>query len=312
MFERRKNRLHRSRLRCGCLVALLALFLPVSTLWSQTSKTVGRNERIFEVEDLDPAEGERLLHTLRNQHPAGDFIFRFQLEHFPEIGETTTYEGLLWGTWIDGAQVFRIHLGGGGASPGEIAYRFLIRSGPDGFIYRLAEPSADDPGDPEPVQLTGPDRFEPLMPGLTYTPFDLQLPFLYWEDLRYRGTDRVIGRPAYRFLAVAPEDSAVGETRPLAGISLAVDADFYALLRADYLDPDGETLRSLRLLNFKKVQDQWIVRRLDVKNSETREKTRFNVRAAAMGLNLPKKEFVPAALSAPATLPGSERFDYLF
>lgn len=279
---------------------------------AQPGKPGGRNERIFEVEDLDPGEGSRLLHTLRNQRPVGDFIFRFQLEHFPEVGETRTYEGLLWGTWINGAQVFRVHLGGGGDQPGDIAHRFLVRSGPDGFIYRLSDLQGSASAEPEPVLLTGADRFRPLLEELTYTAFDLQVPFVHWSDIRYRGTDRVIGRPAHRFLAVAPEAIETPEQLPLAGISMAVDADFYALLRADYLDRSGETLRSLRLLNFKKVQDQWIVRRLDIKDAETREKTRFNVRAAAMGLDLPEREFTPEALTEPATLPASQRFEYLY
>jgi hypothetical protein len=223
-------------LRLVRLALIGAMLFAGAELVAQPGKPGGRNERIFEVEDLDPGEGGRLLHTLRNQRPVGDFIFRFQLEHFPEVGETRTYEGLLWGTWIDGAQVFRVHLGGGGEQPGDIAYRFLIRSGPEGFIYRLSDPQDDASAEPEPVLLAGADRFRPLLEELTYTAFDLQLPFVHWSDIRYRGTDRVIGRPAHRFLAVAPEAIETPEQLPLAGISMAVDADFYALLRADYLD----------------------------------------------------------------------------
>ena len=36
-------------------------------------------------------------------------------------------------------------------------------------------------------ELTGDALREPILPGIVYTPFDLQMPFLYWEDYNYEG-----------------------------------------------------------------------------------------------------------------------------
>jgi hypothetical protein len=55
-------------------------------------------------------------------------------------------------------------------------------------------------------------------------------------------------------------------------------------------------LRTLSLVDLKKIGDQYIVKSIDLRNDLTRDKTRFQVTAAALGLTFASAVFEPARL----------------
>jgi hypothetical protein len=136
------------------------------------------------------------------------------------------------------------------------------------------------------------------------------MPFLYWPDFVYEGVAKVRGRPAHSFVLYPPAD--VAAARPqLTGVRVQLDTQFQALVQAELLGIKGATEKTITILELKKVGDQYMVKSIDLRNSLTRDKTRFSVTAAAMQLDLPGEAFTPAALAgSPPPVPAAkiERF----
>ncbi len=233
-------------------------------------------------EQLNPGEGEAVLTSFRTARLAGDYAFLFELRHMPRRGKTQVHTGSMWGTWDrSGRALTRIHL----ATKPET--RILQIGGEPGAVFKQI-------GD-EPVELVaGRDKFQPVVNGITFSPFELQMPFLFWTDYVYEGTEKLRGRPAHYFLLYPPDDFELTE---VGGVRVMIDADFNALLRAEILDPEGRALKTFKINSFKKVDDQWIVKTIDLIDEKTRDKTRFEIIAAAVGKDLPTEIFEPESLS---------------
>lgn len=249
----------------------------------------------------DQAEGARVLGEFRQMGIAGDYWLEFELRVLPRSGVEHTVAGQLLGSRNESGPVSRLTLPGKGRLAGE--QRWLIQGGPRAAAWQW-------PGQDEPVTaLTAAQLFEPVG-GTDLTLFDLQMPFLYWPDFIYEGLARVRGRPAHSFVLYPPAD--VGAGRPgLTGVRVLLDTQFQALVQAEFIGANGAVEKTISVLDLKKVGEQWMVKSIDLRNSVTRDKTRFSVTAAALNLALPAGTFSPAALAVePPPVPGAkiERF----
>lgn len=240
-------------------------------------------------DQLDPEKGIEVLERLRSTGPAGDVIFRFQLLHQPYRGDEVRHEGLLAGTWRSGFPQNRIEIP---ATAAHEAVRLLQWNSPSPQFWRAEFTRG---GDAQPRLLSGEELLEPLLPEVTFSPFELQMPFIYWNDYVYEGSERVKGRPAHFFLLYPPSDDPA--YAHLGAVRAVIDADFNVILRAEILDPEGQALKTIKVQSFKKVDEQWIVKRIDLVDEVTRDRTRFEVTAAAVGLALDASWFEPASLS---------------
>ncbi len=239
------------------------------------------------VNNLTEEEYEPFLDQLRYARLQGDYSFRFRLEHFPREGEERTYRGILWGTWMSGSLTNRIHL----ETPKETrsengSLQLLQRTGVDPQLWLRRDSD-------EVYQPTVEESHEPLVEGLTFSSFEMQMPFLFWEDYTYEDSIRLKGRPAHVFLMHAPEKHLEAG---VAGVRIFVDEAFHALLRAEVINPNGAVSKTIKVLSFKRVSGQWIVKSIDLIDEGTRDKTRFTVLQAAVGLNLPYAYFLPTSL----------------
>ena len=251
---------------------------------------------------LAPANREELQDLLRllgSQRPQGDYCFDFKLRHFPRRGPFTDYRGRLWGGADEAGSLNRIHLDIKD-SPQDLV--LLLQRGPYPRAWKLD-------ADGEPRELSQAEWFEPLLPGVLYAPFHILMPFIYWENWESLPPERVKGRPARQFLMFPPEGYRVSVPE-LKAIRMALDAKFNALLRADLIDMQDRSLLSFKVLTFKKVQELWIPRSIDLVDTTTRDKTRFQVEAAALNLQLPPEIFTPQGLKADPPLIPIERFDF--
>lgn len=233
----------------------------------------------------DQAEGARILSEFRQAGIAGDYWLSFELRVMPRKGAERTLAGALIGTRGATGPVSRLTTGEG---------RWLIGSGPHPTAWTLAAGVA-----------------EPAAPGQSLgdtgvTVFDLQMPFLYWTDFTYEGQARVRGRPTYSFVLHPPAGQAL-PVPDLTGVRVLLDTQFQAMVQAELLGAGGVALKSIALLDLKKVGEQWLVKTIDVRDHRTRGKTRFAVRAAALGLAWPAEVFSPAGLaSEPPAVPAEK------
>jgi hypothetical protein len=261
------------------LILTLASLAPVLA----TAQGRGGTEPQFaKPEVIDPAEGTRILESFRNARTEGDYEFSIQLVSRTRDGRETELFGTMWGTWDDeGAPLIRVDL----ARPGEATLHIISLGGDDGTILRAE-------GDAPAQAMSDAGKFAPLAEGATLTPFDIQMPFVRWTDYTSEGTKKIIGRNAHYFRLRPPAGQ---DCQNIASVRVAIDANFMILLSAEELDASGSTLKTFRINDFAKKDGQWIIKELDLVDARNKNRTRFRVLDATLGLNLPRALFAPGA-----------------
>jgi len=232
----------------------------------------------------DQVQGAEILADFRRAGIAGDYWLSFELRVMPRKGTERTVSGYLMGTRGESGPLSRLEVG---------ADRWLISSG------RL--PSAWHLGVDGQLRELGPADTGQAIAGTDITIFDLQMPFLYWENFTYEGEARVRGRPTHSFILYPPSGTPLPQPE-LSGVRVLIDVQFQAMVQADILDQKGLAVRSISLLDLKKVEEQWLVKTIDVRSSRTRDKTRFGVNAAALDLHWPAETFQAGQLAEDAAV----------
>ena len=251
----------------------------------------------------DQAEGRKILDAFRHQGMTGDYFLEFDLRVLPRRGESRVVTGgRLWGTRNETGPLSRVELP---AIEGASARRLLVQNGKTGAVW--VSSLADTPSLPGALDPSA--LFAPLA-GTDLTAFDLQMPFLYWDDFVFEGVAPVRGRPAHVFLIYPPEDI-VARKPELTGVRVFLDTQFGALVQAQQIGAEERVLKSITVLDLKKVDDQWMVKTIDLRDETTRNKTQFIVTGAALGLDFAGGLFEPATLGHAITPPPAERIHHL-
>jgi len=234
----------------------------------------------------DQAEGARILADFRQAGIDGDYWLSFELRVMPRQGSERTVTGTMLGMRGLSGPLTRLNVSG---------QRWLIESGPQPEAW-----TAGATGDITPA-ATG-----QAVAGSGVTVFDLQMPFRYWTDFTYEGPAKVRGRPTHSFI-LRPPPGYVPPEPGLTGVRVLIDAQFQAaMVQAELLGAKGVVVKTIALLDLKKVGEQWIPKEVDFRNNQTRDKTRFTVIAAALDLGLTVETFAPGNLRTepPAIPPG--------
>ncbi|MGC6455662.1 MAG: hypothetical protein ACON39_07645 [Coraliomargaritaceae bacterium] len=266
-----------------CRAVLVAFFasciLPVVT----RGQSPLRKDSRFEV--IDAAEAALRLDAFRNQRLDGDFCFRFQLEHLPRRGPSVRYYGSMWGSWNENGPVTRIQLNEKKNGESKSQVELIFQNGPKPMAWmRNADNGCF-------IELKGAALFQPLLPEIVYTPFDFLMPFLYWEHFNYVGSERVRSRIARNFLMLP--DAASFIPNWLQAVRIGIDDAYNALLHIEIIEKPDRTRSSFTIESFKQVQGQWIVKGIVMKDWKTRNRTRFTVLSASVGLIFPDAVFSP-------------------
>ena len=141
--------------------------------------------------------------------------------------------------------------------------------------------------------------FEPIFEGVLCTPFDIQMPFIFWNRYSYEGPSRVLSRIGHNFLMFPPADS-LAERNGMYAVRIAIDDTYYALLRAEVLQDADQVRSRFTVRGIKKIQENYIVKEIEIKNMITKDATTFKVNAAYLGFKFADSTFDP---SDPAELP---------
>jgi len=270
--------------------------------------------------ELRKREGVAILRELRSVEIEGDYHLRFDLKVLPRRGRARVFSGELWGSRNAEGPVSRVvlyagaathaqaeswELEGGEASVQHPVRSLLIQNGPAPRIWVC------DAGMAAAEPLPESEWHAPLLADAEISAFDLLMPYLYWEDFDFEGGDKVLGRAAHRFLFRAPSHAAddEGGESPRRRISVRAyfDQQFHALLQSKLIGADGAVEKTLTVRDLQKVSGQWMLKSIDLRNERTRDKTRFEVREAELGLELEPRMFTPESLGDPVGLPEPER-----
>jgi hypothetical protein len=242
---------------------------------------------------LTPEKANERLERFRKFHginPSAEafhhgYLLRFRLEHYPRRGEVSSREGSLCGLAF-GHGLIRLDLMG---ETDQKRKAFLLRNGPEPEAWLNA---FDGNGS---KQLENTDLFQPLVPGMGHTLFDLMMPFVFWDG-KYQKSGRVIGRPSHLF-EFSPPAWASEAVPTLKKIRLALDDVYEAPLRVEFFGRRGVPDKTFGLVSLKKVGETWIAKTLDFRDALTSSRTRFTVIAAATDLDLGREVFTPAGLN---------------
>ena len=286
---------------CGLTVA--GLFFAYLQATAQVRMGGERASRFMD--RIDVEEGAQRLAAFRQQRLEGDFCFEFELAHKPRRGRTIYYVGIMWGSWNESGPITRFRVSSARPKGGESVdsaqvVELIIQNGvtPQAWIRR------NDRSDFELIE--GEALFVPIMPGLLYSPFDLQMPFVYWKDFTYEGPTLIgVTRVAQQFLMQPPATSASAK-RGISGVRVGLDDTYNALWRIEVVNAESEISSRFAVESFKKVQEQYIVKRITLTDYNSKDRTTFEVKAAALGVSLNRDLFCPrSAVTIDASIPSS-------
>lgn len=305
------------------LTCALVLGTGLGSLQAQPQRM---HEQLIRAKPLNEREVVNYLHAMRSSTFAQSYVFRFQIKHYPYRARTFSYHGTLYGQIdpVSGVQRERILLQT--RDPEKPRQSLTLQ---DLLLIRGAEPHAwvatphqsapmnaiDPTGAPDskqesastrtpPQLLTGALLEQPLLKGISLTPFDLLVPYFYWNRYEYRGPEQVKARPTQSFRLFNPHSDSKIDT-----VEVELDDEFRAILKASYLGADNKPLKSMELIAFKKTGDTYIPKTLDYRETVERgNKTRIDILAAAMDVELPPALF--QADNVGAELPLIESYIY--
>ena len=194
----------------------------------------------------------------------------------------------MWGTWNEEGPITRFAILPAGLTEADFessAVELIVQNGqdPKAWIKRQGSDKFE--------LVEGEALFEPVLPGILYSVFDLQMPFIYWPEYQYEGPSLVgASRVAQRFLMLPPEGS-MSEQRGIKGVRIGLDDTYNALWRIEVINEDKSVRSRFAVESFKKVQEQHIVKRITLTDYPSKDKTTFNVTEASVGLELDAKNF---------------------
>jgi len=246
--------------------------------------------------------GTALLRELRQAGFVGDYHLHFLLRVQPRRGRERVFRGELWGSRNAEGPISRIVLYGEGGAEGNRAAPSAAASQPRAPLRALLIQNGPAPRiwswEPDAAQaalLPERDWHAPLIAGAQISAFDLLMPYLYWEDFALERPAKILGRSADTFLLRSPDGAATG----VAAVRAYFDQQFHALLQSKLMDADGAVVKTLTVRDLQKVSGQWMLKSIDLRDEATRDKTRFEVQDAALGLDFPAQLFAPEALGEP-------------
>lgn len=244
------------------------------------------------------AETAQILAQLRETGVQGDYYLEIELRSLPRRGTESTFRGRMWGSRNAIGAITRIAV----TDAGNVEQRLLVQNGAQPSVWRAVGGKVG--------HLEVSALFQPVIPGVNLTTFDLQMPFLHWPNPALEKVARMRGRPAHVFLFTPPAAFAA-KYPDLGAVRVYLDAQYNAPTQIESIGRNGRVTKTLSLLDLKKVGEQWIPRSFEVRDETTRDKTRLNVTAVALSLTLPSSGFAPAALNENMSSPAPERIQQI-
>jgi hypothetical protein len=218
----------------------------------------------------------------------------FDLREMPRRGPEHLFHGRFWGSRNATGPVtrFEVDVGKGG-----FTRRLLVQGGAGGGVW-----TSDGPGPAVPADS---QILTPIVAGTEVTPLDvLPMPYLYWLDREFVGSERVRGRPAnvYRF---TPPGDFRSRTPGVSSVKAYLDTQYDALVQSETVGADGHVAKTLSLLELRKAGDRWLPKDVDIRNEATRDKTRISLTGVAVGIAIDPSSLEPAGLASPLAPPAA-------
>ncbi len=141
----------------------------------------------------------------------------------------------------------------------------VIRRGKRDPKYKYAK------GDPLVTQNV-PDLFAPVQ-GTDLSWAEISLMFLWWKGAKTVGVETIRSRPCYIVETPSPDrmKKTYGRTR------IWIDQSYKMLLQAESYDSKGKLVRRMTIKSFKKIDDQWMIKDIDIQSFPANYRTRLRI-----------------------------------
>lgn len=141
-------------------------------------------------------------------------------------------------------------------------------------------------------ELRGAARWA-TFPGTSIAFADLAMDFLQWPVEPNVRQERVRSRECYRVETVAPP----GHEEPARRARIWIDREYLAVLRAELVDADDRVMRRLAVTSFRRVDDVWIPRQIEMAHIPrgqalpAQERSRIEILSGNFNAKLPTEMF---------------------
>lgn len=133
------------------------------------------------------------------------------------------------------------------------------------FTYLSGSPLAEAPL---------PDLYKPIR-ETDVSWMDLTLSFLWWKGGVVTGSEEIRGRNCYIVNIPAPASERDGQ---YSRVVLWIDKKLRMLLQAEGYDSEDGLLRKLWIKSFKKIEDRWMIKDMEIESYPLVHRTKLRVR----------------------------------
>lgn len=145
------------------------------------------------------------------------------------------------------------------------------------IIRAEGEPPRFEYAEGIPLSHSKPPNIFDTIRGTDISWADLTLSFLWWRDAIVKGADTIKGRECYLVEVRSPE-SADAADKGYARVLLWVDKELQMLLKAEGYNSRDDLMRRLWVKSFKKINDRWMLKDMEIESVPTLHRTRLHVR----------------------------------
>ncbi|MBE6414849.1 MAG: hypothetical protein E7035_09930 [Verrucomicrobiaceae bacterium] len=221
--------------------------------------------------DLSPEAAAERWVEFSSSKLGSDYCMLFELIHRPRKSEEIKYVGYMFGAERTDGLYMRLRIAP--ASHPSNSEEFIMKNSSKGCdVWKFKDGKF--------VKLSKADWLKPLYDGLLYTPFDLLMPYKFW-NASYIGAGR-IGQAVHLFDLTSTDF-------PFDRVRVALTRDFNVPAQIQLLGKNSK--KTANLGSVKKVDNLWFMREASVKDEISKDKDILRFTHARFNIILPKSIF---------------------
>jgi hypothetical protein len=218
------------------------------------------------------------------------FEFIHKDPHASQAQKRSRITGYLYGKIHQGSQRKRIILTD---ESNELIADYIFHQGLDSFAWKRNNLSDEF------VALADADINKPLVDKILFSPADILMPYLEWDNYNYLGPSTMGIRGAVQKYSLFPGHDSNFEREYIDSILVAIDSDYKGIRKIKYLK-EKEVMKELTISGLKKIKGKWWVSRMIIKDPKSKICTTFKVvdevvfdKKSEINLFDPKTKFTP-------------------
>lgn len=243
---------------------------------------------------LSAVEADHFLAEAVSGFIAQEIGLKFEFIHkepnASQLDKRSRITGYLYGKIHEGSQLKRIILTD---KSNELIADYIFHQGHDSSVWKRNNLSDEF------VAVANVDINKPLVDKILFSPADILMPYLEWDDYDYLGPSTMGIRGAVQEYCLFPKRESDSGSEYIDSILVAIDSDYKGIRKIKYLK-EKRVVKELTISGLKKIKGEWWVGRMTIKDPLSKISTIFKVIDGVVfdeetGINFfdPKTKFTP-------------------